>query len=54
MNHALYVIIIFVVVVFTVNYFFEIPIKIKTFVNLILLILFLVWVFQYSGVLNYK
>lgn len=49
--YILVVCIVFAVVLYVINNFFSIDGKLKTLVNLIALILFLVWICAYSGLI---
>lgn len=52
MEHILIVAFIFIIILCIINYFFEIPGKIKVAVNLLLLAVFIFWLFKYNNILR--
>jgi hypothetical protein len=50
LGYLLIVVIVFAVVMYVINNFFIIDAKLKQFINLILLLIFCVWLFGFSGI----
>ena len=48
--YVLVVVIAFAVVMYVINNFFTLDVKVKTLVNIIFLLLFCVWLFSFSGI----